>query len=200
MSLGFNQNRKHRMSTLPGTVNSATVRESPRRSATTAAASVMFASAPAVASTMSRRRSPPSQNTGVVLGSKRPPQPLSKSAMEITQPPPRVEEEKKTSSTCADKCVVSMETQGTMSYDEAHVVYATVTKDGLMNSNGEATDVKPGERVVLVYPMTSDGDDGIVAMKMKSIHGVTGQLSYTWVRVYDPNTETRYVTDFSLMP
>lgn len=87
-----------------------------------------------------------------------------------------------------------------MSYDEAHVVYATVTKDGLMNSNGEATDVKPGERVVLVYPMTSDGDDGIVAMKMKSIHGVTGQLSYTWVRVYDPNTETRYVTDFSLMP
>lgn len=199
MSLGFNQNRKHRTSTLPGTVNAATVRESPRRS--TAAASVMFASAPAVASTVSRRRSPPSQNIGVVLGSKRPPTSSSMSAKEIVHTPPHVEDEKKTpSTTSVEKSVSSVETQGSMSYDESHMVYATVTEDGLMSSNGEATGVKPGERVVLVYPMTSDGDDGIVTMRMKSIHNVTGQLSYTWVRVYDPNTETRYVTDFSLLP
>lgn len=199
MSLGFNQNRKHRTSTLPGTVNAATVRESPRRSATTAAASVMFASAPAVASTVTRRRSPSSQNIGVVLGSKRPPSSSSTSAKEIVHAS-HVEEEKKTSSTSVDHSVSSVATQGTMPYDEAHVVYATVTQDGLMNSNGAATGVEPGQRVVLVYPMTSDGDDGIVTMKMKSIHKVTGQLSYTWVRVYDPNTETRYVTDFSLLP
>jgi len=148
MSLGFNQNRKHRTSTLPGTVNATAVRET-RRSTTTAAASVLFPTTQS--STVPRRRSP---------------------AMAILE---------------------------TVS-EEVHVVYASVTERGLVAVEGGDVVASRGERVVLVYPMRSEGDDGVVSMRRKSVHPVTGQLSYDWVRVYDPNSETRYVTDFSLLP
>ena len=91
-----------------------------------------------------------------------------------------------------------MATQESAFVDDVHVVYASVTDAGLMTSDGETLESAP--RIVLVYPMASEGDDGVVTMRMKRVHPVTGQLSYTWIRVYDPNTETRYVTDFSLLP
>lgn len=60
-----------------------------------------------------------------------------------------------------------------------------------------ATD-RLGERIMVVYPMKS-GEDGVVRMRAKRVHRHTGQLSYEWIDAYDPNTETRYLTDFSLV-
>lgn len=185
MSLGFNQNRKHRMSTLPGAVNATTVRESPRRATTTAAAAVLYTSpTPAVASTGSRRRSPPAPT----LGSKRPP-----TVSKVFAPPPE-------EATTASHNEVQKETPAETVVDDAHLVYASVAAAGLPSAEGDETVASVGERVVLVYPMRSEEDDGVVTMRKKCVHGVTGQLSYRWVRVYDPNTETRYVTNFSLLP
>jgi hypothetical protein len=79
------------------------------------------------------------------------------------------------------------------------MVYATVGDHGIVDVNGTRLDTKE-TRVVLVYPMKSDTEDGIVTMRRKVVHTVTGQLSYEWIRVYDPNTETRYVSNFSLFP
>lgn len=200
MSLGFNQNRKHRTSTLPGSVNSMTVRESPRRSATTPAASVLFSSSPPVATTVSRRRSP---TLGVVLGSKRPPALKESIAPSSLPTSSGTTENKKNASTTTDPQPLSSPLppapQPPPQSDDVHVVYATVTENGLMTPDGDIV-VHSSQRVVLVYPMASEGDDGIVTMRMKRVHPVTGQLSYVWVRVYDPNTETRYVTDFALVP
>lgn len=57
---------------------------------------------------------------------------------------------------------------------------------------------RTGERVMLVYPMRSDSNTGRVTMRAKTVDAVTGQLSYTWVLVYDPESGTRAVTDFAL--
>lgn len=187
MSLGFNQNRKHRVSTLPGAVNATAVRET-RRSTTTAAASVLFPTVPSSAAP--RRRSPPA----AILGSKRPTATtLPALAPEVVAPapaPPAV----------APPTPVRLETPPRSASEEMHAVYASVTEEGLVAVEGGDVVASHGERVVLVYPMRSEGDDGVVTMRRKSVHPVTGQLSYDWVRVYDPNSETRYVTDFSLLP
>lgn len=82
--------------------------------------------------------------------------------------------------------------------DEMHTVFATARLP-LVDQTGTRV-ATSGERVVLVYPMSADTDDGLVRMKLKTVHAVTGQLSYTLVTVYDPNTDTRYVDDFSLLP
>lgn len=154
MSLGFNHNRKHRSSTLPGTVNPQLIRER-RPPATTAAAVV-------------RRKSPPTPPTPVPTKTSQPPPP----------PPPAP--------------VSSRD-------DEIHTVYATVAVALLSESDGSVV-ASVGDRVVLVYPMASDAEDGRITMKLKSVHPNTGQLSYNTVTVYDPNTETRYATKFSLIP
>ena len=77
---------------------------------------------------------------------------------------------------------------------DAHLVYATAASASLGDG------VEAGDRIVLVYPMMEDKESGIVSMRLKRIHSRTGQLSYTWVPVYDANTDVRHVTDFSLIP
>lgn len=56
-----------------------------------------------------------------------------------------------------------------------------------------------GKRVMLVYPQETHPDTGVVSMRMKTVHPVTGQLAFEWTAVYDPNTDTRSATDFSLV-
>ena len=55
------------------------------------------------------------------------------------------------------------------------------------------------ERVLLIYPMKVDDTTGRVGMRMKRVHPVTGQLSYRWATVYDPEMG-HMVTSFSLVP
>ena len=83
--------------------------------------------------------------------------------------------------------------------DTIHTVFATVAVP-LRNAQGGAIVADVGSRVVLVYPMASDPNDGHITMNLKSVNPNTAQLSYTTVTVYDPNTETRHVTNFSLIP
>lgn len=83
--------------------------------------------------------------------------------------------------------------------DEIHVVYATVAAPLCDEKDGQVV-AEIGSRVVLAYPMFSDAEDGRITMKLKRINSNTAQLSYSVVTVYDPNTETRHVTDFSLIP
>ena len=52
---------------------------------------------------------------------------------------------------------------------------------------------------MLVYPMETHPDTGVVSMKKKSVHPITGQLAFEWIEVYDPNTDTRFAGDFSLV-
>lgn len=80
-------------------------------------------------------------------------------------------------------------------------MYATVGKDHLRAANDIEDIVCVKEtRVMLVYPMVSDTDTGLVSMKMKTVDECTGQLAWRWVTVYDPNSDTRYVTQFSMIP
>ena len=83
--------------------------------------------------------------------------------------------------------------------DEMHTVYATVAVPLVNEADGTVV-ASTGDRVVLVYPMSSDADDGRITMNLKSVNPNTARLSYTVVTVYDPNTEIRYVTKFSLIP
>lgn len=171
MSLGFNQNRKHRTSTLPGAVNAVTPT---RRTATTPAVSVLFSHPTTVASTSSRRRSPPS--TKPVVSSPEPVRPPPSTEERVVEPPPPPPSE------------------------EAHVMYATVGPDGLVDLDTGEGVASAAERVVVVYPMKADGEDGVVSMRVKQVHPVTGQLRYSWVAAYDPNSETRHLKNFSLLP
>ena len=82
--------------------------------------------------------------------------------------------------------------------DDAHWTYATA-RAPLCNDEGEQV-VDEESRVLLVYPMNADPETGRVRMRLKSAHAVTGQLSYTWVCVYDPDVAKYLVTDFSLLP
>ncbi len=83
--------------------------------------------------------------------------------------------------------------------DEMHTVYATVAVPLVNEADGTVV-ASAGDRVVLVYPMSSDAEDGRITMNLKSVNPNTAKLSYTAVTVYDPNTEIRYVTKFSLIP
>ena len=85
-------------------------------------------------------------------------------------------------------------------HEQEHWIYASVGSMGLKTSETNETIVDPGTRIMLVYPMTSDPTTGMVSMKMKYVDSVTGQLMMKWVRVYDPNSDERFVSDFSLVP
>lgn len=179
MSLGFNYNRKHRSNTLPGSVNPMVVRD--RRP-------------PAVATVGTRRKSPVSAAASILVVGPNPvvsaivsrptATTVSSSNLSSLPPPPPPP-------TSSDS-VVAVVTE------EMHSVFATVAAP-LTDESGTVV-AHEGSRVVLVYPMTADADDGRITMKMKSVNPNTAQLSYTTVTVYDPNTETRYATDFSLTP
>jgi hypothetical protein len=85
--------------------------------------------------------------------------------------------------------------------EETHWVYASVGNDHLRASD-DADDIVcvRDSRVMLLYPMVADPDTGIVSMKVKNVDAATGQLEMRWVDVYDPNTDTRYVSQFSMVP
>lgn len=83
---------------------------------------------------------------------------------------------------------------------QEHWIYASVGPSGLKTSETNETIVDAGTRIMLVYPMVSDPDTDLVSMKMKYVDPVTGQLMMKWVRVYDPNSDERFVSDFSLVP
>ena len=83
--------------------------------------------------------------------------------------------------------------------DNAHFVYATVAVDRLVEVDGDASPLATrGERVLLVYPMRTRGEEELITMRLKRCNPRNGQLSYHWVVVYD--NETASVTDFSLLP
>ena len=80
-------------------------------------------------------------------------------------------------------------------------MYASVGNDHLRASD-DTEDIVcvKDSRVMLLYPMVADPDSGIVSMKVKQVDAATGQLKMRWVDVYDPNTDTRYVSQFSMVP
>jgi hypothetical protein len=84
--------------------------------------------------------------------------------------------------------------------EETHWVYATVGKDHLRATDDADVVCVKDSRVMLLYPMVADPDTGIVSMKVKTVDATTGQLEMRWVDVYDPNTDTRYVSQFSMVP
>jgi hypothetical protein len=85
--------------------------------------------------------------------------------------------------------------------EETHWVYATVSEHHL-RATDDPNDIVcvKDSRVLLLYPMVADPDTGIVSMKVKKVDTGTGQLEMHWVDVYDPNTDARYVSHFSMMP
>jgi len=82
--------------------------------------------------------------------------------------------------------------------EDLHFVFATVCTHLYSSTNeivGEA-----GTRVMLWYPMKMDEESGFVFMKRKTVVPDTGQLKLDWVRVYDSNSDTHLVSDFSVFP
>ena len=79
-----------------------------------------------------------------------------------------------------------------------HGVYATVNKTLLEISS--LNEIFPDKaRVYMVYPMQTETNEK-VSMRVKIVNSVTGQLSYKWVIVFDPSTDERFLSDFSLIP
>ena len=73
------------------------------------------------------------------------------------------------------------------------------------NAMAALTDVQNGEkvcdagtRVLLVYPMQADPQTGSIRMRLRNVDPDTGQPTVCWVEVYDPITETRHLSSFSL--
>lgn len=174
MSLGFNPNRKMRTTNLPGAVG---------------------ASVPLSRSTTQRQ---PSSSSSALADAKRVAilaermQILKKEkTMEEETPPLRKEVAKKR------KASEEREEEGC---DERvdHWVFGTASSPLLDKDTGEEV-AKAGERILLVYPMKNDEESGKVHMRVKRANPVTGQLSYSWVVVYDPDTDARNVHDFSMV-
>ena len=167
-SLGFNPNRRHRSSNLPGAINTMVVRSripGQRRTQVPKEVAVVFP----------RRASPPaaSREAAPSVVTERTP---TTTMPPTTLPPPPAA-------------------------GETHWVYASVGTDHLRASDDpdDIVCVKDS-RVMLLYPMVADPDTGNVSMKVKKVDATTGQLEMRWVDVYDPNTDTRYVTQFSMVP
>ena len=79
-----------------------------------------------------------------------------------------------------------------------HGVYATVNANLLEVSSSD--EIFPDKaRVYMVYPMRTETNEK-VSMRVKIVNSVTGQLSYKWVIVFDPSTDERFLSDFSLIP
>lgn len=53
---------------------------------------------------------------------------------------------------------------------------------------------------MLVYPMDGETSDGKVRMRLKTAHAITGQLTYRWVVVHDPEKDHRILHHFSVLP
>ena len=84
-------------------------------------------------------------------------------------------------------------------YHQLQFVYATCACECVDLETQDPIAAK-GDRVMLVYPQRSDPDTGRIDMKLKRAHPVTGQLSFSWVTVYDPMIdEAHRMRDFSLI-
>ncbi|MAR05572.1 MAG: hypothetical protein CL862_00490, partial [Cyanobium sp. NAT70] len=83
--------------------------------------------------------------------------------------------------------------------ETSHFVYATAMDD--VEDDDATLVARRGERVMLVYPMTSDLD-GRVFMHAKTVDRRTAQLRYSRVCVYSfvHDEEERYFDEFSLFP
>ena len=77
-----------------------------------------------------------------------------------------------------------------------HWVYGTARQQ-IVSDADESVVANTGDRVLLVYPMKDSPVKGTVSMRVKTAHPVTAQLAYTWVTVYDSNTDERFFCDFS---
>jgi len=174
MSLGLNPNRPHRMNQLPGSVNTF----------------FMSRSSSAAAYLASRRRSPPPKSllAARVSSSSTSSYPAaaaaaaSAAARDVPAPAPAPAPEPSSSTA-----------------ESQHWAYATALDDVRRRDDAETVVAEKGSRVMAVYPMESD-ERGAVYMRLKTVHAVTGQLSYVWAMVYDPDTEKRYIGDFALCP
>ena len=163
MSLGFNPNRRHRSTNLPGAVNITVVRAPP--SARSARIPLEY---------VSKRRSSVEQTAQPAIAQ-------STTPTRTASPRPTLNEDE----------------------TDEHWMYASLTRPIVPRNDAdtvpEALQTAP-MRVLVVYPMETDAVDGRVSVRVKYAHPVTGQLAYVWVVAYDPNTETRYLTDFSVLP
>lgn len=84
---------------------------------------------------------------------------------------------------------------------DVHWMYATVGPQPLTAVDDASKVVcETGARVLVLYPMVADTETGVVSMKVKVVDRETGQLDMHWVNIYDPNTDTRLVSQFSLVP
>lgn len=79
-----------------------------------------------------------------------------------------------------------------------HAVWATVSST-LVEVGTEDEIATDQTRVYMVYPMRKETDER-VSMRVKTVNSVTGQLYYTWVIVFDPVTDERFLHSFSLTP
>lgn len=164
-SLGFNPNRRHRSSNLPGALNTMVVRAQTRVP-------------------NQRRAQTPKEIAVLVPRMTSPQMPIHS----IPSLPPV-------------QTPIDTPSSHPLNVEEMHWVYATVGTHHLHDSNdlNDIVCVKDS-RVLLVYPMVADPDTGIVSMKVKHVDAHTGQLEMRWVDVYDPNTDTRFVSQFSMVP
>jgi hypothetical protein len=78
--------------------------------------------------------------------------------------------------------------------------FATVSlEEGLVDEEGNQIEGE-GKRVKMIYPMRSDSMSGIVWMRMMSCKEDTGCITTKWVKVYDPDSDKHYLSNFSFFP
>ena len=77
--------------------------------------------------------------------------------------------------------------------EDMHWVFATCLRPLITLQGTECS--QTGDRVLMVYPMEEKNDN--ICMRFKKVNAKTGQLSYEWVTVYEPDEEVYYLTDFS---
>lgn len=168
MSLGFNPNRPLRTTNLPGAVGG----------------NILSISKPRVRNNL--RRSSPITTTTVTVAPAATPRTTSNAASNAA------------SNATSIGSIVKPDEQHKL-YEEMQWVYADTTDEPLVDADtGKTVDIAGGTRVLMVYPMISAKDSGNVRMRMKSVNPVTGQLLMQWVIVYSPETDTRFLTRFSL--
>lgn len=185
MSLGFNPQRHPRVTNLPGAVgaNVLSLPSSRRRVALLPSRAATRAAPPVAAGARApSTTAPPSSATALLP---RPPTP-PKAHHTIAIVEPKRDEE-------AARLVHE-------AHEAAQWVYADAAV-ALQDLDTEEEVAPAGARVLLVYPMQTDANSGLVRMRLKAAHPITGQLRHHWVAVYDPECADapHRVTRFSVV-